>query len=177
MRIETIVIAFILLQTNIRTNIINMIPPVDLQNFEYFPNTPKSPNPNRKLSYRVGINLAPEHRTWSPTNFRNEVSCNVPHLYRSSPFFFYLLPTHPSPPRQIAVACGFPLAFGKDPSVEGGLEFPYTHRRPPLNILTSGNRFPLLPPPPFLHSARSRRRRRRRRRRLTLHPLSELQAG
>lgn len=97
MRIETIVIAFILLQTNIRTNIINMILRVDLQNFEYFPNTPKSPNPNRKLSYRVGINLAPEHRTWSPTNFRNEVSCNVPHLYRSSPFFFYLLPPPPLP--------------------------------------------------------------------------------
>lgn len=109
MRIETIVIAFILLQTNIRTNIINMIPRVDLQNFEYFPNTPKSPNPNRKLSYRVGINLAPEHRTWSPTNFRNEVSCNVPHLYRSSPFFFYLLPTQipPSNCRRVRIPFGF----------------------------------------------------------------------
>lgn len=38
-----------------------------------------------------------------------------------------------------------PPGFGKDPREEGGLEFPYTHRRPPLNILTSGNRFPPSP--------------------------------
>lgn len=135
-----------------------MIPCIDPQNFfEYFP---KNPNRNRRLSCR--INLARDNR--------NEVSCNVPYIFTFHPLLFSLpSPIHPSPPRQIAVACGFPLAFGrKDPSVEGGLEFPYTHRRPPLNILTSGNRFPLLPPPLFLHSARSRRRRRRR---LTLHLL------
>lgn len=143
-----------------------MIPCIDPQNFfEYFP---KNPNRNRRLSCR--INLARDNR--------NEVSCNVPYIFTFHPLLFSLpSPIHPSPPlpsppRQIAVACGFPLAFGrKDPSVEGGLEFPYTHRRPPLNILTSGNRFPLLPLPPFLHSARSRRRRRRRHRRLTLHLL------
>lgn len=40
-----------------------------------------------------------------------------------SPTFFPL----PANCRRVRI----PLGFGKDPREEGGLEFPYTHRRPP----------------------------------------------